>query len=103
MFKRSLFVVVAVLLAITYMAVASPPNHTKAQGGTATPTVMQGPTPIPPAVIGSGATKISIWDGLTGSDGATFQAMLAEYVKANPEVTITDEENDWGTLYPKLT
>src|SRR5262245_65701883 len=97
MFKRSLFVVVAVLLAITYMAVASPPNHTKAQGGTATPTVMQGPTPIPPAVIGTGALKIDIWDGLTGSDGATFQAMLTDYANSNPDVAITDEEIGWGS------
>jgi ABC-type glycerol-3-phosphate transport system substrate-binding protein len=60
-------------------------------------------TTIPPAVIGSGATKISLWDGLTGSDGSTFDAMLTQYVKENPDVTITDEEIGWGSLYPKLT
>src|SRR5262249_20187352 len=40
--------------------------------------------------------------GLTGSDGSTFDEMLGEYVKENPNISITDEEIDWNTFYAKL-
>src|SRR5579859_4005260 len=73
-----------------------------AQNPTTTPTPMPA-TAIPPAVIGNGSTKIDLWDGLTGSDGATLDSMLTEYAKENPDVSITDEEMGWNDLYAKLT
>ncbi len=107
MFKRSSFMrlsLVVIVAAMMFSLSMASTVSTTAQAPTAAPTAaMTGPTPIPPAVIGTGATKISLWDGLTGSDGSTFQAMLTQYAKENPDVTITDEEIGWGSLYPKLT
>jgi len=68
----------------------------------ATATVAPSPTPIVSTDLGTGGTHISLWDGLTGSDGSTLDSMLATYVKANPDVSITDEEIDWNTFYAKL-
>ena len=59
------------------------------------------PTPIVEA-LGTGDLKISFWNGLTGSDGTTLNAMLAEFVAENPEITVTTEIIPWGTLYTKL-
>jgi len=81
-----------VFVLVLMMSMVSVKNTSAQEGPTATP-----------AVIGSGNTKIAIWDGLTGSDGATFQEMLRQYVQENPDVSITDEEIAWGSLYPKLT
>jgi len=59
------------------------------------------PTPIV-ANLGEGGTPISFWNGLTGSDGETLNSMLAEFVAANPDISITAETVDWNTLYTKL-
>src|SRR5579859_6319622 len=103
MLKRSILIPLVLILVLSLVG-ASSHGNVNAQGGTPAPTAMTtGPTPIPPASFGSGATKIDIWDGLTGSDGAAFQAMLAQYAKETPDVTITDEEIGWNDLYAKLT
>jgi len=59
------------------------------------------PTPIV-ASFGDGEISISFWNGLTGSDGETLNAMLAEFVSENPEISVTTEIVDWNTLYTKL-
>jgi ABC-type glycerol-3-phosphate transport system substrate-binding protein len=61
--------------------------------------------PTPTAIVselGSGGTHISFWNGLTGSDGVTLNAMLANFVVDHPEVSVTTEIIPWGTLYTKL-
>lgn len=58
-------------------------------------------TPIV-AEIGSGATHISFWNGLTGSDGVTLNEMLSEFAAENPDVSVTVEMIVWNTLYQKL-
>lgn len=59
------------------------------------------PTPIV-ANIGTGDIQISFWNGLTGSDGETLNAMLADFVEANPDISVTTEIVEWNTLYTKL-
>ncbi len=70
----------------------------QAQAATEAPT----PTPIPSMDLGTGGTHIQLWDGLTGSDGSTLDSMLSQFVKENPDISITDEEIDWNTFYAKL-
>jgi ABC-type glycerol-3-phosphate transport system substrate-binding protein len=63
------------------------------------------PAPTPTAIVselGSGGTHISFWNGLTGSDGVTLNAMLAEFVVDHPEISVTTEIIPWATLYTKL-
>lgn len=40
--------------------------------------------------------------GLTGSDGTTLNAMLAQFVEENPDISVTTEIIPWTTLYTKL-
>jgi ABC-type glycerol-3-phosphate transport system substrate-binding protein len=65
----------------------------------------QDPLPSPtPAIasMGSGDLQLSFWNGLTGSDGVTLNAMLEEFVVDHPEISVTTEIVDWNTLYTKL-
>jgi ABC-type glycerol-3-phosphate transport system substrate-binding protein len=67
----------------------------------------QDATPMPtetPAIteLGTGATHIAFWNGLTGSDGVTLNAMLAQFVEENPDISVTTEIIPWNTLYTKL-
>ncbi len=50
----------------------------------------EAPTPIV-ANIGDGDISISFWNGLTGSDGETLNAMLIDFVEANPEISVTTD------------
>lgn len=63
------------------------------------------PVPEPTAIVselGTGGTHISFWNGLTGSDGVTLNAMLGDFVVEHPEVSVTTEIIPWNTLYTKL-
>ncbi|NPV67386.1 MAG: extracellular solute-binding protein [Anaerolineae bacterium] len=59
------------------------------------------PTATPPTV-GTGATHISFWNGLTGSDGVTLIEMLGKFAEENPDISVTVEMIAWNTLYQKL-
>jgi ABC-type glycerol-3-phosphate transport system substrate-binding protein len=70
-------------------------------------TVAQDATPIPePTAIvsdlGTGAMKISFWNGLTGSDGVILNDMLTQFVAENPDISVTTEIIPWNTLYTKV-
>jgi len=68
-------------------------------------TAAQDTPPEPTAIVsdlGTGALKISFWNGLTGSDGVTLNEMLAQFVAENPEISVTTEIIPWATLYTKL-
>ena len=71
-----------------------------------TPTIAQDdpqPTATPiVADIGAGETRISFWNGLTGSDGVTLNEMLADFAADNPDISVTVEMIAWATLYQKL-
>lgn len=93
MFKRlALFTSVMVLLVLSMM-LSLPMTTIVAQDAEPTAIV---------ADLGSGETHISFWNGLTGSDGETMNAMLANFVVDHPEFTVTTEIIPWNTLYAKL-
>ncbi len=99
MFKRSSkFSFFLVLVVVIFALSVSVGTIFAQDAATPVPT----PTPIPSLDLGNGGTHIALWDGLTGSDGSTFQSMLSEFVKENPDISITDEEIDWNTFYAKL-
>ncbi|MXX51526.1 MAG: extracellular solute-binding protein [Chloroflexi bacterium] len=92
MFKRlSLLLTVALLFAM--LLLLSIPTSIVAQDAEPTPIV---------GAFGGGETKISYWNGLTGSDGVTMNEMLAQFAMENPEYEVTSEIIPWNTLYAKL-
>ncbi len=61
------------------------------------------PTPTPiVASAGTGSTEIRFWNGLTGSDGVTLNAMTAQFVEQNPGYTVLTESIVWDVMYQKL-
>ena len=83
--NRSIFrLVVLVLLAVLALPLAS-----VAQDGEVTD-------------LGEGDLKVSFWHGLGGSDGATLNEMLVDFVDENPDIGVTAELIPWDTLYAKL-
>lgn len=96
MSKRSSLMGISLVL-LVLVALFSMSLGVLAQDATAVPT----PTAIV-SELGTGGTHISFWNGLTGSDGVTLNAMLTEFVAEHPEVSVTTEIIPWGTLYTKL-
>ena len=83
--NRNIFrLVVLVLLAVLALPLAS-----VAQDGEVTD-------------LGEGDLKVSFWHGLGGSDGATLNEMLVDFVDENPDIGVTAELIPWDTLYAKL-
>jgi len=72
-----------------------------AQDATAEPTVPPVPTSIM-AEAGAGATKIVFWNGLTGADGVTLNAMTAAFTQANPDFNVSTESMEWPVMYQKF-
>lgn len=73
-----------------------------AAASAAPPTPSPAPT-LTPAILGTGAQKVTFWHGLGGADGATMVQMLQTYASEHPEVTISSEVySDWGVFYQKL-
>ncbi len=96
MIKRSSLIALFVVLMAT-MLVFSMSLVSTAQDAT--------PIPEPTAIVsdlGSGGIRISFWNGLTGSDGVTLNAMLEQFVQEHPEISVTTEIIPWNTLYTKL-
>ncbi|MFN8528143.1 MAG: ABC transporter substrate-binding protein [Anaerolineae bacterium] len=94
--RMPLFALIALLLVFVFVLSSV---SISAQDATATPA----PTATPiVADIGSGATHISFWNGLTGSDGVTLNEMLAQFAQENPDISVTVEMIVWNTLYQKL-
>lgn len=71
-------------------------------------TYAQDATPVPPtatpnvAEAGSGENQIIFWNGLSGSDGVTLNAMTAKFAEANPGYAVRTEILLWDTLYQKF-
>jgi len=72
-----------------------------AQDATATPTPAPSPTPVV-ADAGTGATSITFWNGLTGSDGVTLNAMTQKFTEENPDFTVHTESMVWDVMYQKF-
>jgi ABC-type glycerol-3-phosphate transport system substrate-binding protein len=60
---------------------------------TATPVVSE---------FGSGGQQLIFWNGLTGADGVTMQAMVEDFVAANPDISVRVEAMPWNIYFDKL-
>jgi ABC-type glycerol-3-phosphate transport system substrate-binding protein len=97
MLKRSSWISFALFVVLVAMMITLSMVSTVAQDAT--------PVPEPTAIVselGSGGIPISFWNGLTGSDGVTLNAMLSQFVVDHPEISVTTEIIPWNTLYTKL-
>lgn len=101
MSKKSFLPSFAIVVLLAVFALSMSAVGVLAQDPTATPEPLPSPTPAI-ASMGSGGTHLSFWNGLTGSDGVTLNAMLADFVVDHPEISVTTEIVDWNTLYTKL-
>ena len=72
-----------------------------AQDATEEPAPPPTATPIF-AEAGTGSTQLVFWNGLTGADGVTLNAMSASFVEANPDFKVSTESMDWGVMYQKF-
>jgi ABC-type glycerol-3-phosphate transport system substrate-binding protein len=95
MSKRSTLLGIALVLLLAVAMFSMSLSTTMAQdvAPTETPAITE---------LGTGGTHISFWNGLTGSDGVTLNAMLAQFVQEHPEISVTTEIIGWNTLYTKL-
>jgi len=100
MFKRSSLIGFFTVFLRAAAMVSAATVSTSAQDN---PTATPAPTTTPAVTdLGTGGMHISFWNGLTGSDGVTLNAMLADFVKDHPEISVTTEILPWDTLYTKL-
>jgi ABC-type glycerol-3-phosphate transport system substrate-binding protein len=99
MHKRSTLIGLMSVLLVLAMMFAFSLVGIQAQDATPTPAPTE--TPIV-TQLGSGGIHISFWNGLTGSDGVTLNAMLSQFVTEHPEISVTTEIIPWNTLYTKL-
>jgi len=95
MFKR-LILIASLMMLLVFVMALSVPFSAVAQDAAAEP------TPIVSSFGEGAAVQLSFWNGLTGSDGETLNAMLAEFSAANPNIGVTTEIIPWNTLYAKL-
>ncbi len=109
----SLIVVFAMLLAACggAAAPAAPAGGAAAEAPAAgdaaaeEPTVdPNAPTPEPTPVVnafGACNDPMTLWHGLTGSDGAVFAEMLLQYAEANPEACFEAQGIAWDLFFQK--
>ncbi len=50
-----------------------------------------------------GKITIRFWNGFTGPDGKTMEALVKRFQAANPDVAVKMQIIPWGTYYDKLT
>lgn len=46
---------------------------------------------------------INFWNGFTGPDGKTMDAIVQDFMRENPDVIVKTQTIPWGTYYDKLT
>jgi len=83
---------------------AAAPTATKPAAAAPTATTAAGPTPEPTPVVnvfGKCDKPVRFWHGLTGSDGAVFAEMLAQYAKDNPKACIESQGIPWDLFFQK--
>ncbi len=101
MAKRSLLTLFTLVTMLALVALAGTANRANAADPTATNTPAPTNTPIV-SDAGSGGTTLNYWNGLTGGDGTTMAAMVAAFVKDNPDYKVHTESYDWNTMFQKL-
>lgn len=50
-----------------------------------------------------GKTEIGFWNGFTGPDGKTMDALVRRFEHENPDVSVALQVIPWGTYYDKVT
>lgn len=50
-----------------------------------------------------GPITINFWNGFTGPDGKTMDAIVQNFMRENPDVVVKTQTIPWGTYYDKLT
>lgn len=55
------------------------------------------------AALAAAGTTIRFWNGFTGPDGKTMEALVKRFRAANPDVAVEMQIIPWGTYYDKLT
>jgi ABC-type glycerol-3-phosphate transport system substrate-binding protein len=51
----------------------------------------------------AGVTEIRFWNGFTGPDGRTMEALVRRFQDENPDVAVRMQIIPWATYYDKLT
>lgn len=107
---RLVLALVALLLIVA--ACGAPPTQPgAAPGGDAAPAEeeapAEAPTPVPSptpvvAEFGSSGQQLVFWNGLTGADGVTMQAMVEQFVADNPDISVRIEAMPWNIYFDKL-
>ena len=52
---------------------------------------------------GQGRIVLNFWNGFTGPDGKTMEAMVDKFQQENPDVRVKMQIIPWGTYYDKVT
>ena len=66
------------------------------------PTARRGGDAGPNGTTGQ-RTVIRFWNGFTGPDGKTMEALVRQFQKENPDVAVEMQIIPWGTYYDKVT
>ncbi|MBV9850047.1 MAG: ABC transporter substrate-binding protein [Armatimonadetes bacterium] len=62
-----------------------------------------GKTPMGGGYAPDGRIIVNYWNGFTGPDGHTMQAMVRQFQVENRDVVVQEQIIPWGTYYDKLT
>ncbi len=97
--KRTILSGLTFVAILAMMVMSWPLSRVAADNPTATPA----PTNTPVVLdAGTGATVINYWNGLTGGDGSTMNAMVTAFTKENPDIKVHVESYAWGDMFNKL-
>ncbi len=104
-FSRRRFLVGSAAVSAFAMLTACAPapaggNQQQAAAPAAPAAPAEAPTPAV-GVYGKSDTKVVIWHGLGGADGATFAKMLEQYANENPDVSVQSETYNWDVFFQK--
>jgi len=107
MYRTFLRTLLPLLLVLALAACAPPPTQPPAAEQPAEAAEEAEPTPVPTATpivaeYGTGALQLSFWNGLTGADGVTMQAMVEQFTAENPDISVRIEAMAWATYWDKL-
>ncbi|MCB0070906.1 MAG: extracellular solute-binding protein [Caldilineaceae bacterium] len=104
--KLSLGLTLLLLLSLVLSACGAPsapaaeaPADTAAEAEAA-PAAAAEPTPVINN-FGECDDPLVLWHGLTGSDGAVFAELLAQFSEANPDVCLNSEGYPWDIFFQK--
>ncbi|MEZ4716542.1 MAG: extracellular solute-binding protein [Caldilineaceae bacterium] len=102
--KLSLGLTLLLLLSLVLSACGAPSAPVEAPAAAAAeeaaPAAAAEPTPVINN-FGECDDPLVLWHGLTGSDGAVFAELLAQFSEANPDVCLNSEGYPWDIFFQK--